>query len=369
MSKSLTICYFGIFDPQFSRNAVYIKGLEQNGVQVIVCTDHAPGFKKYLNITKQLWQIRRQIDAIVVGYSGHTVVPLAKIISLVGVGKPVIFDALCSFYESNILSRDAFKKIPGRKFWCRLIDWLANTFADIILVETKAQKWFYIQTLKVSENKCLVAYTGVNEDLFYFDPNVKKSDTFTVLFRGKFTPEAGIEHIIKAAEILEQQGENINFRIIGFGWGEVNKEIQAQVKSFQLKNLEFINRYLPIAELRHLMLESHVSLGQFADHDRLKRTIPHKAFEAAVMRLPYITAKTGPIGEVFTDGVDCLFVHPADPKDLADKILSVKNNQALGPALADMAYELYQEKLTPQILAKDLLESLTTAKVISFAKP
>lgn len=358
MKNILTICYFGIFDPNFSRNAVYIKGLRENGVKVIVCTDTSPGIQKYINIIKQFLKVRKEIDFIFVGYSGHTIVPWTKILSLLTVHKPIVFDALCSFYESNILSRDAFKNVPLRKVLCRLVDWIANTSADIILLETQKQKEYYIKNLNVPENKCIVALTGLNDDLFYFDPSVKKLDTFTVLFRGKFTPEAGLKYILEAAHILRE--ENINFRIVGYGWGSVNDEIQKQVKELKLEKLEFINRHLSIEELRKNILECHVSLGQFENHERLSRTIPHKAFEAMAMKIAYITGDTEPSREVLEDKKTCLFVGLANAQDIANKILNLRDDVALRTSLEQNGYDLYQSKLTPKVLAKNLLEKLNS---------
>ncbi|MES3031014.1 MAG: glycosyltransferase [Patescibacteria group bacterium] len=348
-----TILYWGIFDPEFSRNAVYVKGLKSNGVEVIVCTDRSPGLKKYLRIIAGFWKHRKDFDMVFVGYSGHPIVPLAKLLSLILSRKPVVFDALCSFYESNILSRDAFKSIPFRKNICRFVDFVANASADYILVETEAQRDYYVHTLGVTSRKCIVALTGVDDTHFYYDPAIAKSSKFTVLFRGKFTPEAGIPHILEAAQLL--QNEDVAFKIIGFGWGTVARNIEEQVKTLNLKNLEFINTFLSMEELRGEILKSHISLGQFENHDRLNRTIPHKAFEAMAMKVPYITARAKGIGEVLTDNVTCIFVHKANPQDLAEKILSLKNDTEKQKLLSDNAYAIYIKKYTPEILARKLL--------------
>lgn len=358
MKNNLTICYFGIFDPHFSRNAVYIKGLRENGVNVIVCTDRSSGIKKYINIVKRFLRIKKEIDLIIVGYSGHIIVPFAKILSTLTIRKPVIFDALCSFYESNILSRDAFKKMPFRNIYAHFIDWLANKSADVILLETEKQKEYYIDKLKVSKEKCLVAYTGVDDSQFYYDQTIKKLDTFTVLFRGKFTPEAGLKYIIETARIIQQHGEKINFRIVGYGWGKINDDTQKKIKELKLKNLEFINKHLSFEELRKNILECHVSLGQFENHERLQRTIPHKAFEAMVMKIPYITGRNEPSKEILEDGKTCLFVNLADSEDLVNKILQLKNDRVLSDFLIKNGFELYQSKLIAKVLAKNLLSLL-----------
>jgi len=171
-------------------------------------------------------------------------------------------------------------------------------------------------------------------------------------------PEAGVSHIIKAAKILEHKG--INFLILGHGWLE--KEIKSEISLLGLSNLQLIDQYVTDDELRDNMLSAHVSLGQFEKHERLSRTIPHKAFESLALGLPYITARFEGVEEILVSGENCLFVGPANPADLADQILLLKNDTALREKIARNGYELYKEKFTPEVLAQELLEKITNLK-------
>jgi len=159
-TKPFRVCYFGIYNPEFSRNAVYMRGLRENRVEVIECNDRTPGIRKYWNLVKKHWEIRNDYDVLVVGYPGQTLVSLAKLISR----KPVVLDALCSLYESLILSRDAYKGNPLRVPVIRSVDWLAYKCADKILVETEKQKSYFEKRLHVSPGKCAVIYTGVDDE-------------------------------------------------------------------------------------------------------------------------------------------------------------------------------------------------------------
>jgi glycosyltransferase involved in cell wall biosynthesis len=350
--KKLTICYFGIFDPNFSRNKVYIRGLRENGVEVIECIDRSRSLLKFWKLYKKHKKIKDAYDILVVGYPGYIIAPFAKFITK----KPIVLDALCSFYEAQILSRDAYRGVPMRTFYTRFVDWFANRSADYILLETDAQKNYYTSELKVPEDKCIVVRTGVDDASFYFDSEIKKHDTFTVLFRGRLMSEAGVKYIVEAAKILE--GRGVNFEIIGFGWGETVRALKTMIDEYKLSNLELTFSNLPVSELRERMLRCHVSLGQFEAHERLKRTIPHKAYEAMVMRLPYITAEAPAIMELFRDGENCLFVAPASPEDLVEKILKLKNNPGLRELLSGQGYRHYINELTPKKIVAELLRDL-----------
>lgn len=374
--KKIKICYFGIYRSDFGRNQVYMNGLRQNNVEIIECHDDSSGLKKYWRLWRKHWAIRKSYDYMIVGYPGHMVVPFAKMISR----KPVIFDALCTLYEGEVISRGKHKFNFLAKWWINFIDQMAVKFADLILVETNAQREYFLNKFwskeipkktwkKVSKrelrkqrekemftNKIVRVFTGADESIFYEDPAIKKHTIFTVLFRGRLLPEAGIKYVVEAAKILEQ--ERINFLIIGGGLME--KELADQIEQVKTTNLEWIKEYLPGDELRERILECHVSLGQMSDHERLSRTIPHKAFETLSMAMPYITARTAPIEEIFTDKKDCLFVEQANAKDLALKIKELKDAPDVAANIAKAGKELYEKKLTPAILAREILNNLAT---------
>jgi len=349
----LRVCYFGIYDSEFSRNKIYMRGLRENGVSVIECSDRERGLRKFWNLFFKHWRLRDKYDVMIVGYPGYIIVPFAKLITR----KPVVFDALCSFYEAQIISRDAYAGIPFRTAYIRFIDWLANACADLIFVETDKQRQYYIKSLGVPEKKVCRVLTGVDDQDFYFDSSVRKNERFTVIFRGRLTREAGVRHILDAAKILE--GRGIDFVIAGFGFGGVIRELEKKMAFLNLSNVTLIPRQLPLADIRALMLRSHVSLGQFEDNERLKRTIPHKAFESLAMHLPYVTADAEGVSDVLKDGENCLMVRPADPSNLAEKIIFLKNSPALQERLIEGGVKTYKSMFTPKVLGGEIYSAIT----------
>ncbi len=350
--KNKRVLYFGIINPDFSRNKIYADGLKANGVEVEYCIDTSRGPIKFWKLFKKHWAIRNSYDAMIVGFPGYIAVPFAKIIAKRG--KPVIFDALCSFYETQIISRDAYRGNPFRLVYVRTVDWLATRFADKVLVETEEQKKYFINSLGVNQKKLVVVYTGVDDTKFFSKSTDIKFPDFTVLFRGRITKEAGATYVLEAAKILENTG--IKFLIIGFGWGDAIKAFNAKLAELNPSNVKYIKEQVPIDELREMMSKCHISLGQFEDNERLQRTIPHKAFESLSMKIPYITARTLGAGEVFKDMVHCLYCDVASGQDMAEKILKLRDDKILANKIADSAYELYTERFTPAKIVKPILD-------------
>lgn len=177
-------------------------------MQVLECNDRSRGFSKYWRLFRKHWLIRNKYNIIIVGYPGHIIVPFARLIS----SKPIIFDALGTLYEAEIFSHKAG---PLKGFKMKCIDWLAIKSAHMVLAESEHQRQFLVHKFGGNQDKFKVLYTGVDDNIFHPDVSVRKESVFTVLFRGRLTPEAGVSHILLAAEMLRH--ENIHFRIIGFG--------------------------------------------------------------------------------------------------------------------------------------------------------
>lgn len=355
----MKICYFGIYDPGFGRNKVYISGLRQNGVEVIECRDTSRGPLKFWRLWRKHAAIIRRAaggpekayDALVVGYPGHIVVPFTKMLSR----KPVVFDALCTLYEGEVISRGKYRRNPFMRLWIRIIDRMAAKRADIILVETDAQKEFFIKRFSLPAGKVFRVFTGADEEIVCPDPTIKKLARFTAVFRGKFLPEAGVKYIIRAAKLLESQ--NIDILILGHGFLE--KEVAAEIDALKPSNLHWHRKYMEAPELYRRMQECHISLGQFEKHERLERTIPHKAFESLLLGLPYVTGRAAGIEELLTDGKDCLMTNLADPEDIAAKILMLKNDPQLAKDLAAAGKRLFEEKLTSKRLAQEIISVIS----------
>lgn len=102
------------------------------------------------------------------------------------------------------------------------------------------------------------------------------------------------------------------------------------------------------------MARADVCLGIFGKTNKAKRVIPNKFFEVLATRKPCLTADTPAVRELFKDREHCLFCNTADSQDLAQKIMELKNNPDLRNKIAENGYRLFKEKLTPQILGREL---------------
>lgn len=344
------IFYVSFSHLEYSVNAVYIKGLEQNGIKVYQKRLRKKKLKDYLEAWREYRKIRKNIDLIMVGYDNPFLVVLARLVT----GQKIIYNALCSAYERFVVSRASVSKYSLKSFGYWLADFLAVHSANLVMLETREQIKYFHKLFGVSEKKCFRAWTGNDEDRFFYDPTIEKAETFTVIFRGGLLPESGAEYAIKAAKLLE----NEDLRVVMHANDQELPRIQKLLNELKPKNFQLMTEFLPDQDLRILMQKSHLSLGQLSDHPRLERTIPHKCYESLALGLPYLTAENIGVMELLKPGETCLVCQPADPESLAQQIIWAKNHPSELKKIAENGFKLYQEKLTSRVLAGELLRRI-----------
>lgn len=341
----MNICYFGTYDPTYTRNRINLTGLAQQGVAVIECRTDEKSRKKYWQLIKKHRAISRQYQVMVVGFAGHAIMPLAWLLCKL-YRKKLILDLFVSEYDSVILDRKAFspRSWPAKKFW--LMDWLACTLADILLLETDAHIDFFSKTFKISRTKFRRLIISADETIFI--PSSQPPAThgeFIVHFHGSYAPVQGVPYIIEAA--AELKNEAIRFNIIG-KLGNYRTDIERS-KTLGLTNVTFIDA-LPYEQLAQQMQVADVCLGMFGNVPKTQFTSAFKIIEAMAIRKPVITAETPAMREQFTNRIHCLFCNAADGHDLAQKILELYRDPAFRQRLAVSGYELFKTRMTPAVI-------------------
>ena len=346
------ILYLTSTRPDYSLNAVLVKGLRENGVEVKEFYIQKPGISGWREAYSLYRLNAEMIDALLIGYNSQFLAiglrPFCR--------HKMVYNAVLSEYERMIISRAAAARFSLKAIYYWLLDFLATHSADLTIVESDQQQLFFRKLFKISGRKVFRNYIGVPEEKFYHDPALSKSDTFTILFRGQFMPEAGIECVIEAAKRLES--EKIKFLIIGGGIGL--EKVKELIDKLNPTNLVLITDFLPDDKLRETMQRCHLSLGQVSGHERLNRTIPHKTYESLALKLPYLTAANPGILELLTPNKTCLTCSPAEAQALAEKILWAKNNYQIAANIGENGYQLFKTKLRAKQLAWNLIDQIST---------
>jgi glycosyltransferase involved in cell wall biosynthesis len=179
----------------------------------------------------------------------------------------------------------------------------------------------------------------------------RENKNFIVHWHGYIVPFYGLKTVMEATEILKD--ENIEFRIIT----RFNKEfekIKKVAEKLDLKNV----RFFPEASKQEIVKkinEADVCLGVFGNNRKAQVVIPNKIVEAIACGKAVITGRQDVLKEVFVEDESILMCEPENPKDLANKILELKNNQRLREEIGKNGYDLFLTRLKPKILIKESL--------------
>jgi len=349
--RPLTICYFGAYDPEYSRNKVLMAGLRMNGIAVRECHD-ASRFKplRFVRLARKYHRMAADIDVIVVGACGHVYMPLAKLLALAG-RKRIVFDAFVSQYDTVITDRQVARPGSLRAWWYRRLDCIGASLADITLLDTKEHVEFYAAEYRLDVKRFEAIPISADTDVFRLRTAGRRHE-FTVTFVGTFIPLQGVPFILRAAGLLKHVP---SIRMLMIGSGETYRAAVDLAKSLGLENISFAGP-LPASNVADTLAESDVCLGIFGTTPKTQRVIPNKVYEAMAMGKPLITADTPAARGLLRHKVNALLVPVGDPQAIADAILDLMRDPALCSRLGSEAWETFRRTASPEIVGGQLAD-------------
>lgn len=364
----MIVCFFGIYDTNYPRTRVIAKGLEKNGVKVILCRidsslsgsfrlrDLPLLFYYYLKLLfRYINALRRSsFDIILLGYPGWHVMPIAKLISLV-TRRPLVFDAHYSIYDTDVVDR---RFVKANSLYARLlflIDKISCNLADIVLLDTYVHIAYFSRAFDIRKEKFRRILVGSDDDVFYPRSHAKRAEDFLVAFWGKYIPLQGVEYIVKAAKLLED--EDIRFRLLGVG--QQFPKVEDLCNRLKIRNIDFLPYLVPYERLPDFVAEADLCLGIFGDTPKARRVIPNKVYESLAMGKPAITGDSVAMREVLVHGETCYLCRMGDAESLANSIRFLKENYDIRKRIADKGYQCFRERFTPKSICKELTISLS----------
>jgi glycosyltransferase involved in cell wall biosynthesis len=373
----MRICFFGTYtlDEGYPVNRMILRALHANGVEVVECHErlwqHARerwsaskwyfsisfwlhAFKTYLKLIIKYYRIG-QFDLITVGYLGHHDIFLARLLNL-WKRRPVVLVAFNSLYETVVLDRKLYSE---RHPVGRFLYWLDRTacrLADLVLLDTQAHIDYFVQEFRLDSSRFFRAFVGSDLALFETDPHQKTKigRSFEVLFVGTYIPLHGIETILCAAKILENE-PTVQFTLIG--QGQLYPYLRQMANELRLNRLRFITDWISLDDLAQYISEADICLGIFGKGEKAARVIPCKVFDSLVMSKPLITADTLAARELLVNKENALLCPPGDERALAGEILELMKDNELRDKIGKSGHTTYLKSCTPEAVGKSLVHA------------
>ena len=297
------------------------------------------------------YSLKRNYDLIFIGFIGQPLVLLLRFLTR----KPILFDAFLSVYDTLCFERRRFSpsSLMGRiTFW---LDRTSCFLANMICLDTQVHAQYFHATFGIPSEKLRSLFVGSNEALFY--PRSVENTIPLVLYYGSFLPLHGIDVIVRAAKILEDEPV-LRFRIIGKGIE--TERIKDLTERLKIKNIDFLLP-IPLQDLPDHISQATVCLGgHFGSAAKAGRVIAGKTFQCMAMGKATIVGDNPANRELLTHGYDAWFCRMNDPEALAEAIRTLIHNRDLCKNLGEHALQTFMKRASIQALSEPLQEMVET---------
>jgi glycosyltransferase involved in cell wall biosynthesis len=344
----LRVCYFGRYDPHYSRNIITAKCLRRAGAEVVSIRDDRSLALRTPTLLRRALQTG--FDAVIVGFRAHSdMLPARWLAARRGV--PLIFDPLVSRYEERVVDRALVRPSSPLAGWYRVTDRTACRAADRILLETNEQIAYFSRSFALPVSRFRRLWLGADDEVMRPVQTARPTEVFTVFFYGRFSPLHGAEYIVRAAADLERRHEAARFVLVG--GGQTYEKARALAASLGVSTILF-RPPVPYAELAIGMAQADVCLGSFGTTARAERVIPNKVFDALAAGRPVLSADTPGVREALTHGDTAWLCPSGNSEAIADALVELKRNPDLRRSLAEKGHELFRARFSLEAITADL---------------
>lgn len=352
---TLRVCMLGQHESGYPRNASTARLLRRLGCVVEEHVSNAPGLLRELSILRHFLGRAGRIDVLFVTEGGHRFVPVLAPFAR-ALGTPLVFDPFTSRYNTYVEDRKLVHPRSLRAAQLRLMDWLALRAADLCLFDTAEHRRYFEG--RYGRVPCAsVLEIGVDEEVFAPLPVEPDGEVFHVLFYGTYIPLQGVEVIVEAARLLQEQ-RAIHFTLVGRG--QTRAAVESRVRELALPNITLVEP-VRAADLPRFMARSQVVLGIFGGTVKSCNVVPNKLVQAAACGRPTITMRSPAVQRYFTAEQSTVFVPAADPAELAQAILRLRGDAALRARLGRGARAVFEHHFSERALAGKLRRALQQA--------
>jgi glycosyltransferase involved in cell wall biosynthesis len=293
-----------IYEPTlilFKRGGLWLKELEEENISVITLNKkYLIDFANFLGIIRNLKKIKPLIVHTQLGGDLYGRLA-AKILNI-----PIIIST-----EQNLN--------PDEKFVPNIIKKITSKTASKIVAISEAVKNDIIKRYKISADRVIIIYNGLNIDKFLnFNKEIKTtgSEPRKIILGtiGRLSTQKGHSVLINALARIKDL--NFEFRIVGAGFLEnsLNKQIENLGLNDKVKLIGTVKDTPAFLDSLDAFVFPSLWEGQGI-----------VLMEAALMGLPIIASDVDGIKEVLSQE-NAYLVKAGDEKDLADKITWLLNN-------------------------------------------
>lgn len=346
------VLFFGSYDPHYPRTWTLFHVFRHLGFDILeINCKEKRGWDKYRFFWREFTKVRGKFSLVVVPFQGFVFFPVIRLLTR----KPILFDAFISRFETNTDDRGYHKAWSLRGRYDYFLDWLPCHFAQLMLVDTLAFGRYFQKTFGCPAAKIHRFWTGTNRERCRPVTGTRDSKKFVIGFQGKAVARiTGLEYLVEAMERLKEH-RDIVLRIIGPE--EKMGPVKALIKEKRLTNIEFTGWILQ-EKLSDALGACNVIVGSFGNTEKLKKAIPLKIWDGLAMGKPLLVGDTPGVREAFTDNEHLVMARLADARDIAGKILELKEDRIRLERIGRCGHEYFKTRFSIARIAGELEKKL-----------
>lgn len=244
--------------------------------------------------------------------------------------KKLIVEMYFSLYDTLVRDRQIMQEGSRQAQAVKQKDILALTKADYIIHTSNFEIDYWEKLLNINIDREKVFISPVcNVSTLVHQRKFQQDGVLRICWWGTFIPLHGLDNILQAMQILQQQ--NFKFTCVLFGINNnfyieyENKIKQAELEHNVLlrKDLNFADDSLP----KYLVEKCDLALGIFGNTEKARSAVPNKLIESLSMKIPTLTMDAPALQEFFNPGID-FWVCQNSPEAIAESITKIAQGKA-----------------------------------------
>jgi glycosyltransferase involved in cell wall biosynthesis len=242
-------------------------------------------------------------------------------------------------YSLTLHAFDIFRDNVDRRLLARKIN--ASRFT--VTVSEFNRRYLIDNFPGVDEGKIRVNYNGV--DLQRFTSRVRQRNEDLVLGVGRLVEKKGFIHLVRAIDLLRDQGVPVHCKIVGEG--REQKRLQQEIERLRLGAHVELTGALQQERVRDLMHEAACfALPCVSARNGDVDALPTVLLEALACECPTISTKLSGVPEIIEDQASGLLVEPGNDRALASAIRRILTDRSLAAQLGQNGRRRAEEKFS-----------------------
>lgn len=182
-------------------------------------------------------------------------------------------------------------------------------------------------------------YHAIDRDFYNsLSEQLNKRENIVVLCISRWSHGKGIESILDAAPKIISQYPAVRFVLAGRKTISWEHEIGKYVSAIDKKIEAMKQHVVSFGWVNEIQRNTLFSLADISVMPSRLEYFPYSLLEPMICKVPVVSSKIPCAEEILSENEDCLFFHPENPDELAEKILKLVADKELRKNLAFNAY-------------------------------